>query len=77
MERAVGKLMSRGFRPRWFRRFLVLANEVPGFYFRLGQVKPGTTSGDHHTPTFLADDSSLPVGVKTMSYILFDYLSRK
>jgi amidohydrolase len=57
--------------------FSFFANEVPGFFFRLGQVKPGTTSGDHHTPTFLADDGSVPVGIKVMSYALFDYLSRQ
>jgi amidohydrolase len=57
--------------------FSFFANEVPGFFFRLGQVKPGTTSGDHHTPTFLADDGSVPVGIKVMSYVLFDYLSRQ
>jgi amidohydrolase len=56
--------------------FSYFANEVPGFFFRLGQVKPGTTSGDHHTPTYLADDGSVPVGIKVMSYVLLDYLSR-
>jgi amidohydrolase len=56
--------------------FSFFANEVPGFYYRLGQVKPGTTSGDHHTPTFLADDSSIPVGIKAMSFVIVDYLSR-
>ncbi|HSC27070.1 MAG TPA: amidohydrolase, partial [Vicinamibacterales bacterium] len=56
--------------------FSFFANKVPGFYFRLGQVRPGTTSGDHHTPTFLADDSSIPVGVKVMSFLVVDYLTR-
>jgi amidohydrolase len=56
--------------------FSFFANKVPGFFYRLGQVKPGTTSGDHHTPTFLADDGSIPVGIKAMSYLIVDYLSR-
>jgi amidohydrolase len=56
--------------------FAYFANEVPGFFYRLGQVKPGTTSGDHHTPTFLADDSSIPVGIKAMSFVIVDYLTR-
>ena len=56
--------------------FSFFASEIPGFFYRLGQVKPGTTSGDHHTPTFLADDGSIPVGVKAMSFVIFDYLSR-
>jgi amidohydrolase len=54
--------------------FAYFAREVPGFYYRLGQVKPGTTSGDHHTPTYLADDSMIPVGMRAMSALLLDYL---
>ena len=54
--------------------FSYFANEVPGFFFRLGMVKSGTTSGGHHTPTFLADDSSIPVGMRAMSNLLLDYL---
>ena len=54
--------------------FAYFANAVPGFYFRLGMVKPGTESGGHHTPTFMADDSSLAVGIRVMSTVLIDYL---
>jgi amidohydrolase len=77
LERAIGKANVTRIPPAMVSEdFSFFANEVPGFYYRLGQVKAGTTSGDHHTPTFLADDSSIPVGVKAMSYILVDYLSR-
>jgi amidohydrolase len=77
LERAVGKDQVKRIPPAMVSEdFSFFANEVPGFYFRLGQVKPGTTSGDHHTPTFLADDGAIPVGVKAMSYIVYDYLSR-
>ena len=55
--------------------FAYFANEVPGFYYRLGVVKPGTTSGGLHTPTFRADDSAVPVGIRVMSRLLVDYLS--
>lgn len=55
--------------------FAFFANEVPGFYFRLGVVAPGTTSGGLHTPNFRADDSSLEVGIRTMAGIVVDYLS--
>jgi amidohydrolase len=55
--------------------FAYFANEVPAFFFRLGQVAPGTTSGDHHTPTFLADDSAIPVGIRAMSRLVLDFLS--
>ncbi len=54
--------------------FAYFANEVPGFYFRLGQVAPGTTSGDHHTPTFRADDSAIPIGIRAMSRLVLDFL---
>ena len=57
--------------------FAVFANEVPGFYFRLGMVKPGTTSGGHHTPTFQADDASVPVGMRVMSRVVLDFLRRE
>jgi amidohydrolase len=56
--------------------FAFFANEVPGFYYRLGTLKPGTTSGNHHTPTFQADDSAVPVGIKAMAYLVWDYLER-
>ena len=54
--------------------FAYFANEVPGFYFRLGQVLPGGTSGGHHTPDFQADNSAVPVGIRAMTHLLLDYL---
>ncbi len=57
--------------------FSLFANEVPGFFFRLGMVQPGTGSGGHHTPTFQADDSSVPVGMRAMSNVLLDYLASR
>ncbi|HEX6749710.1 MAG TPA: amidohydrolase [Longimicrobium sp.] len=55
--------------------FAYFSNAVPGFFYRLGTVKPGTTSGDHHTPTFQADDDSIPIGIRVMSTLLLDYLT--
>ncbi len=55
--------------------FAYFANVVPGFYYRLGVLKPGTTSGGLHTPNFRADDSAVPVGIRVMSRLLADYLS--
>jgi metal-dependent amidase/aminoacylase/carboxypeptidase family protein len=54
--------------------FSLFANAVPGFFYRLGVQKPGTTSGDHHSPTFQADDSAIPVGIRVMTAVLLDYL---
>lgn len=77
LERSVAKNYVKAIPPTMGGEdFAYFANVVPGFFFRIGQVKPGTTSGDHHTPTFLADDSSVPVGIKAMSYLLVDYLER-
>jgi amidohydrolase len=78
LERAVGKDHVKQIPPSMVSEdFSFFANAVPAFYYRLGQVKPGTSSGDHHTPTYLADDSSIPVGVKAMSYVIYDFLTRQ
>ena len=75
MERIVGKEKLMTLDPvMGGEDFAVFANEVPGLYFRLGVVKPGTTSGWIHTPKFRADDSSLEVGIRVMSNIILDYL---
>ncbi len=55
--------------------FGFFANVVPGFFYRLGTVAPGTTSGDHHTPTFMADDASIPIGMRVMTGLVLDYLN--
>jgi amidohydrolase len=55
--------------------FAYFANEVPGFFYRLGMVKPGTESGGHHTPNFMADNSCIPIGMRAMSMLLLDYLA--
>ena len=55
--------------------FAFFANAIPGFYYRLGTVAPGTTSGDHHTPTFMADDNAIPIGMRVMAGLVLDYLN--
>tara|TARA_B100001750_G_C15494158_1_gene593109 strand:- start:1345 stop:2184 length:840 start_codon:yes stop_codon:yes gene_type:complete len=54
--------------------FSYFSNIVPGFYYRLGMVKPGTVSGGHHTPTFRADDSCISIGMKAMSTLIVDFM---
>lgn len=77
LERVVGKKNVIRIPPTMGGEdFAYYANEIPGFFYRLGMVKPGTVSGDHHTPTFLADDSSVVIGMKVMSNLLVDYLER-
>ena len=78
LERVLGKDKVQRIPPSIASEdFSYFSREVPGFFYRLGQVKPGTTSGDHHTPTFLADDGAIPVGIRTMSTVLYDYLSQQ
>ena len=54
--------------------FAYFALEVPGFFYRLGIHKEGTVTGPHHSPTFRADDASVPIGMRVMSNVLLDYL---
>jgi amidohydrolase len=53
--------------------FAFFAQRVPGMYFSLGTTKPGTTSGGLHTPTFIADDASIAVGIRAMASLVLDY----
>lgn len=55
--------------------FAYFANQIPGFYFRLGVLKPGTTSGGLHTPNFRADDSAILVGMRALTNLVLDYLA--
>jgi len=54
--------------------FAYYANEVPGFFFRLGSRHPEIGSGGHHTPGFRADDASVPIGIEAMTNLLLDFL---
>jgi len=53
--------------------FSYFAQRVPGLYFSLGTTKPGTTSGGLHTPTMIADDGAIPVGIRAMTSLVLDY----
>jgi amidohydrolase len=55
--------------------FSYFSQVVPGFYFRLGVVPVGKTSGGHHTPTFYATDESVPIAMRLMATLVVDYLS--
>ncbi|MBT8137698.1 MAG: amidohydrolase [Gammaproteobacteria bacterium] len=54
--------------------FAWFAREIPGFYFRLGVVAPGTESGSLHTPDFRADDSAIEPGIRAMTALVLDHL---
>jgi amidohydrolase len=76
IARVLGAANTRQIQP-WMagEDFSRYANMVPGFFFFLGVQKPGgPVSGDHHTPTFMADDAAIPVGVRAMTNVVLDYL---
>lgn len=51
---------------------------IPGFYFFLGGMTPGNvTPYPHHTADFKIDDTSMLLGVKTMSQLAIDYLNAR
>jgi amidohydrolase len=75
LERVAGVANVREYPPASVSEdFSYFANDVPGFYFWLGVLKPGTTSGPLHTPTYLGDDSAVPVGIRAMTTVVLDYL---
>ena len=56
--------------------FSYFQEKVPGLFFLLGGMAPGTTeSFPHHTPDFKIDDSGLLLGVKAMTQLTLDYLN--
>jgi len=58
--------------------FSYFANEVPGFFYRLGGQPLGEHPNkgySHHTPDFYVDDASLLLGLKTMTSLALDYLN--
>jgi amidohydrolase len=76
LERLFGKANVRSVPPETGAEdFSFFANVVPGFYFKVGVVPEGKTSGGHHTPTFYADDTSVPIAMRALSTIALDFLA--
>jgi amidohydrolase len=55
--------------------FSYFAREIPGFYISVGAVPPGKASGGHHTPTFYADDGTVPVAMRVMTALVLEALA--
>jgi len=56
--------------------FSFYAQKVPGLFFFLGGLPKGKdpkTSGPHHTPEFMIEDSSFKTGVIAFCNLVFDY----
>lgn len=57
--------------------FAYFANEIPGFFYRLGTTKPGQPSGGLHTPTMTADSESVEVGMRAMTHLVLEFLNAR
>lgn len=58
--------------------FSYFQREVPGFFFFLGGMTPGSTeSYPHHTPDFQIDESGLLLGVRALTELSLDYLNQQ
>jgi amidohydrolase len=53
---------------------------VPGLYLFLGVTprdRDPKMAAQNHSPLFFADESALPVGVKVLTELTLDYMTRK
>jgi amidohydrolase len=58
--------------------FAYYQEQVPGLFFFLGVADPDDpTPASNHSPYFYADERALPVGVKAMTYLALDFLSKE
>ncbi|HET7275947.1 MAG TPA: M20/M25/M40 family metallo-hydrolase, partial [Longimicrobiaceae bacterium] len=59
--------------------FGIYQQTIPGLFFFLGIVPEGQDPSEappNHSPYFFADEAALPVGVKAMTNLAVDYLTR-
>lgn len=58
--------------------FSYYQEKVPGLFFFLGVADPDDpTPAPNHSPYFYADERALPVGVKAMTNLALDYLTKE
>jgi len=58
--------------------FAYYQRQVPGMFFFLGVADPDDPRpASNHSPYFYADERALPVGVKALTYLALDYLSKE
>lgn len=57
--------------------FSFFQQKVPGLYFFIGGLPKGAdpkTSGPHHTPSFIIDDSAFKTGLNALCNLVLDYM---
>jgi amidohydrolase len=58
--------------------FAYYQRQVPGLFFFLGVADPDDQRpASNHSPYFYADERALPIGVKALTYLALDYLSKE
>ena len=79
LERAAGKTNALSVSPVTMAEdFSVFQEKVPGLFFFIGGMKPGTdpkSAPIHHTPQFMLDESGFVTGVRALLNLTVDYLS--
>lgn len=77
LERAVGKQNLILAVPKTGAEdFSFFQQKVPGLFFFVGGMPKGqdpATSGPHHTPSFIVDDTAFTTGIKAMCNLVVDY----
>lgn len=60
--------------------FSYYLEEIPGMYFFLGVVEPGTPADKvepNHSPRFRADDQAMITGMKALAYLTIGYMTEQ
>ncbi|MGQ0816067.1 MAG: amidohydrolase [Gemmatimonadota bacterium] len=81
LERVAGKGNANIGKPQLGAEdFSYFANQVPGFYFILGATPANSdmeAAASNHSPLFFVDEAALPLGVRALSHLAVDYLTRQ
>jgi amidohydrolase len=78
VEKALGgkKFLTEDLPSMGGEDFSYFAQETPAVMLGLGVLPKDVPKTSVHSPTFVADEESIPVGIKVMCSIILDYLAR-
>jgi amidohydrolase len=78
LRRVFGETGAREIQPQMVAEdFWVYAERVPGFFFLLGtRNPPAGIESLNHTDTFDVDEAVLPLGVRALATLAWDFLAR-
>ncbi len=79
LAKLLGKAKVREWKPQMIAEdFSAFSLKVPGFYFFLGVKSPSqAVAPPLHSPNFLPDERSIPVGIRVMCHLLLDALEKQ